>query len=109
MPPPPPPAQESEEVDVDGEGILDREEAPPKQEMPQPKGAEHHVKGPRNIEVMATRNGFFDQERKKEGDKFVVPSMKQLGSWMKCLDPKIEEMHLEALRVKRMKANTAVD
>lgn len=108
MPPPPPPAQESEEADVDGEGILDREEEALPKEMPQPKGAAH-VHGPKNIEVVATRNGFFDQERKKEGDKFVVPSMKQLGSWMKCLDPKIEEMHLEALRVKRAKANTAVD
>ncbi len=65
--------------------------------------------GPRNIEVEALAKGFFDQHRKNEGDLFVIPTMKQLGSWMKCKDPKIQKMHDEAMRVKRMKANTAED
>lgn len=67
------------------------------------------VQAPKNIEVVALRNGFFAQERKVEGDKFVVPTMKQLGSWMRCLDPRIEKMHQDFLKAKRSKANTAVE
>lgn len=65
--------------------------------------------GPRDIQVVALAKGFFDQHRKNEDDEFVVPTMKQLGSWMKCKDPKIQRMHEEATRVKKLKANTAED
>jgi hypothetical protein len=35
------------------------------------------------IQVVATRKGFFNNHRLNEGDKFVIDSEDQLGSWMK--------------------------
>lgn len=82
-------------------------------EMPPPPSAADAPKpavvGPRNIEVIALRKGFFQSHRKVEGDRFTIPTMKQLGSWMKCVDPKIEEMHQAALFARNRKANSAVD
>lgn len=45
------------------------------------------------IEVMALRAGFFKNARKNEGDKFTVPSMSKVGTWMKCVDPILEKEH----------------
>ncbi len=61
----------------------------------------------KEIKVVAVRAGFFAPHRKNEGDEFTVPSFKQLGSWMKCLDPKIEREHQAALKAKRAKVNKA--
>lgn len=61
----------------------------------------------KDIKVVALRAGFFAPHRKNENDEFTVPSFKQLGSWMKCLDPKIEREHQAALKAKRTKVNKA--
>ncbi len=44
----------------------------------------------RLIAVVALRDGFYGGQRMKPGQKFNVKSMQDLGSWMKCEDPKIE-------------------
>lgn len=44
----------------------------------------------RGIEVMATRDGYFAQSRKKEGDRFFISDMSELGSWMQLMDAKAE-------------------
>lgn len=44
----------------------------------------------REIAVTALREGFYGHQRMKPGQKFKVKSFEQLGSWMKCDDPKIE-------------------
>jgi len=56
------------------------------QEQPQAKGSS---KGP--IEVVALRKGFYAQVRRNQGDKFKVEKFEDLGSWMKCTDPKMEQ------------------
>lgn len=53
------------------------------------------------IEVVALRAGFFKQSRKEEGDKFKVSKMKDLGSWMKCVDPKKEKDHQAFMKKKK--------
>jgi hypothetical protein len=75
----------------------------PADEMPQvpnhdEAGAEVPVevvpqKPKREIEVVATRLGYFAGVRRKAGDKFTIPSLDKSGEWMRCTDPKIEAEH----------------
>ncbi|MFM6930409.1 MAG: hypothetical protein ACKOX6_18240 [Bdellovibrio sp.] len=37
------------------------------------------------VQVVATRAGFYDMERKAEGDKFTIKGPEELGTWMKPL------------------------
>lgn len=61
-------------------------------------------KSPRGgIEVVATRKGFFGQQRLKEGDKFKIKDFSQIGEWMKCLDPTLENERLKLLKDKKAK------
>lgn len=55
------------------------------------------------IEVVALRAGFFKQMRYKEGDKFIIKSLDQVGEWMKCLDPVEENKRLEKYKEKAKK------
>ena len=57
----------------------------------------------KGIAVVATRKGVFKQQRLKEGDKFVVKDESQLGSWMKCIDPILEQERIK--KFKKKKAN----
>lgn len=57
----------------------------------------------RPVEVVALRAGFYQRERKVEGDKFMVASMQKLGDWMKCVDPKLEKLHQAAIKEKKAK------
>lgn len=41
------------------------------------------VKASGPIHVIATRAGFFKQQRRVEGDKFTIDGEHQLGTWMK--------------------------
>lgn len=59
------------------------------------------IKSESGIEVIALREGFFQNARKNEGDKFIVPSVDKLGSWMKCTDSGAEKLHQEALAKKK--------
>jgi hypothetical protein len=56
----------------------------------------------RGIKVVAKQAGFFKGYRRKEDDKFFVGEESELGMWMKCEDPEIQERH-EA-RIKKHKA-----
>ncbi len=71
--------------------------------MPTPPPSRKH------IEVVAIANGFYDNHRKTEGDHFTVPDMGMCGSWMKCVDPKLEREHLAFMKAKKQKANSAAD
>lgn len=53
------------------------------------------------IEVVATRSGFFAQQRKVEGDKFFVSKFEQLGEWMKCLDTEMEKKRVAFFKEKK--------
>ncbi len=55
------------------------------------------------IEVVALRNGFYNQHRLVEGNVFVVKSFEDLGEWMKCIDPDLQKKHLENLKNKKAK------
>lgn len=44
----------------------------------------------KGIEVVALRAGYFNGQRKKEGDKFTISTMSKLGDWMKLTDAKAE-------------------
>lgn len=63
------------------------------------------------IEVVALMPGFHANERFKEGDKFTIQSMKQLGDWMKCVNPELEKQHQELIKAKKakQKANAPKD
>lgn len=57
----------------------------------------------KGIEVVATRKGFYNQCRHKEGDEFLVKSFEELGEWMKCKDVQIERKRLAILKDKKAK------
>jgi hypothetical protein len=57
----------------------------------------------RGIEVVAQRKGFYNQQRYKEGDKFLIKSEKEFGEWMKCIDPSFEKKRVEFLKAKKAK------
>lgn len=67
---------------------------------PEPKREEEK---PAEIEVEALRAGFFNCERKKEGDRFMVASIEKVGSWMRCLDRKAQGLHEKQMAAKRKK------
>lgn len=56
------------------------------------------------IEVIAARNGFFNQERVSEGKKFFVRNVEELGDWMICTDPDNERKRAEFFKEKKLKA-----
>jgi hypothetical protein len=56
---------------------------------------------PSAIEVVALRNGFWKNSRKVEGDAFSVPSMEKVGEWMRCVDPKAEQLHQKMMRERK--------
>lgn len=58
-------------------------------------------KSPKGIEVVALQNGYFQNCRKVEGDRFFISDMSKLGKWMKCVDPKIEAQHQENQKAKK--------
>lgn len=55
----------------------------------------------KGIDVVATGKGFYNQTRHREGDKFVVKSFEEIGSWMMCLDPVFEKKRQEILKNKK--------
>lgn len=57
----------------------------------------------KGIEVVATRKGFYNGSRLKEGDSFIVKSEEDLGEWMKCVDRSIEKKRVEILNSKKAK------
>lgn len=95
MPPLPPSAPSGAETD--------QAPAAPAMPLPPPVASRKH------IEVVAVGVGFWDNHRKNEGDRFTVPKLEDAGSWMKCIDPKIEREHQARMKDKKKKANTADD
>lgn len=59
---------------------------------------------PQKIEVIALMKGFYKQRRIKEGQKFFIDSMDQLGSWMKCVDKTLAKRHEDKLSAEKLKA-----
>lgn len=55
------------------------------------------------IEVVATRKGFFGQQRYKKDDKFFVKSFEELGEWMKCSDSNFEKQRVAFFKEKKAK------
>ena len=53
------------------------------------------------IEVVATRKGFYGQERITEGRKFSVASFAALGEWMECTDPETEKRRKQFFKDKK--------
>lgn len=64
--------------------------------MPQPVAK-------RGIPVVATRKGFYNQNRYKEGDKFSIRSEEEFGEWFKCVDPAMEAKRVKFLKDKLIK------
>lgn len=58
----------------------------------------------KGIEVTATRKGFYNQQRLKQGDKFVVKKFENLGEWMVCDDDILEKKRVEFFKNKKAKA-----
>lgn len=72
--------------------------------IPENIGAEQiNVKSDGSIEVVALRRGMFRLSRKEAGDKFRVPAMKNLGTWMKCVDAKVQQEHVKNMKAKKKK------
>lgn len=53
------------------------------------------------IEVVATRKGFYGQERISEGQTFKVASFKSLGEWMICTDKELEKKRKQFFKDKK--------
>lgn len=56
------------------------------------------------IEVVAVREGFYNQMRIKKGHKFKVAKVESLGDWMTCVDPVLEKERKRRIE-KKKKAN----
>lgn len=56
------------------------------------------------IKVVATRKGFYNQSRIKEGHEFVIKDFSKIGDWMKCLDPVLERKRLSYYKKKKAKS-----
>lgn len=77
--------------------------------MPSPIGVESNseVSVPKvevkqkGIEVVALRAGFYKGSRRVQGDKFVVSSLDKVGTWMKCVDEKLEVEHQKLIKEKK--------
>lgn len=67
-------------------------------EFPVPQG---------EIEVEALRKGFYNNNRIRVGKVFKISRFEQIGSWMKCTDPKLEKRRIEFLNEKRRKQSRA--
>ncbi len=65
------------------------------------------VKAGKGIQVMALRAGFYKQMRKGEGDMFEVADMEKVGSWMRCVDPRLEAEHQKILKAKKEEQKAA--
>jgi hypothetical protein len=71
---------------------------------------EKKVKQPSGgIEVVALGKGFFRNSRKKIGDKFVVPSLDQVGDWMKCTDKAAEVEHQKLIQARKEELKKAAE
>lgn len=55
------------------------------------------------IEVIATRDGFYNQQRLKKGSEFTVKKFEKLGEWMKCKDIVLERKRREFFKKKKAK------
>ena len=57
-----------------------------------PKVEEPEMAAPvQGLEVVALRAGFYGSHRKVEGDKFLIKSEDEMGTWMKCSNEKVQE------------------
>ncbi len=60
------------------------------------------VEGPkRGIEVVANDKGFYNQIRRKVGDKFIIRSEQDFGDWFRCVDPNLEKKRVEFIKAKK--------
>jgi len=55
------------------------------------------------IKVVALRKGFYNQERIKENQEFLVKNFSDLGEWMKCVDPDLERKRMLEMKSKKAK------
>jgi len=72
--------------------------------LPNVKKSEAPVKGAEGkseIEVVATRAGFYAQRRLSEGARFMVKDFSELGEWMKCVDSKMERKRVQFFKDKK--------
>lgn len=56
------------------------------------------------IKVVATRKGFYNQLRVKEGDEFIIKDFSKIGEWMKCVDPALERKRVEFYKNKKARS-----
>lgn len=104
--------QESKNLNVPShesdEGELEQNQEDQKPEIINPGESNSDVKvqpaPKKGIEVVAERKGFYNQHRKREGDKFFVPSIDKCGEWMRCTDPHMEKQRKKFLKDKKLKA-----
>lgn len=95
------------EVTLPGEEII---EAPKYVEPEKTDSIVNIPKFPKNgIQVVATRNGFYNSTRIFTGDKFKLKSEKDYATWFECVDPDLEKDRKEHLREKKKLRKVAKD
>ena len=55
------------------------------------------------IDVVALRDGFYNQRRIPEGMQFKIKNFDDIGDWMKCVNPVLEKKNLEYHKLKKAK------
>lgn len=98
---PAPPASQEQGEDKEVSFV---EEAKPSSEPKQPDSTVKVKPSVSGVEVVAVRDGFYRNSRKKAGDLFMISNLDKAGSWMKCLDPKVEKMHQQNLKERKQQA-----
>jgi hypothetical protein len=55
----------------------------------------------KGIECVASRKGFYNQTRLREGDSFTLRSENEFGDWFKCVDKDLEKKRVEFIKMKK--------
>lgn len=57
----------------------------------------------KGIEVVALRDGFYNQMRKAQGSKFTIRDESEFGEWFRCVEPSFEKKRVNFYKEKKAK------
>lgn len=121
MPPPPAPAADSKKIvdpvvdpsteqpkrELSADQIVLAQEAARIAEEAAQKKAAAKPERMKGYWVEALGPGVYNRSRYTAGHKFIIDKWEDLGSWMKCVNPVLEEKHQREEIEKKKKLNAA--
>lgn len=96
------PAPDSQDVALDVEAPPAPDEDIPDEVVPPVPVVAPQPIGP--FEVITVDEGFFGGQRRSRDERFMVDSMEEVGSWMQCVDPKLEKIRAALIKTRKEQA-----